>query len=115
MALFFKYKRGSRIASEILIIGPVPATIAEILWMWGGAVVAMERLLSLRFARFSDAGGAARVVEPELDMRREVGRRRSAIAGLLHEAIGWLMPATRSIAPPMRSVDRELWETSNDR
>lgn len=72
----------------------------------------MERL---RFARFSDDGSQARVVEPELDMQRRASGRRSTIVGRLREAIRWLMPTPRPIAPPMRSVDRELWETFNDR
>lgn len=78
-------------------------------------MVAMERLFFPRLARFSDAYNSARVVEPELDMQRAGRVRRSAIVERVRALMRWLMPAGRSTAPPMRSIDRELWETSNDR
>ncbi len=75
----------------------------------------MERLLFSRFARFSAGDNSARVVEPELDMQRMADGRPGAIVGRIREVMRWLMPAPRSTEPPMRSIDRELWETSNDR
>lgn len=75
----------------------------------------MERLLFARFARFSEDRGTARVVEPELDMQRREHRRPSALLERIRDAMRWLAPSQRLIAPPMRSIDRELWEASNDR
>jgi hypothetical protein len=75
----------------------------------------MERLLFPRFTRFSGDDHSARVVEPELDMQRMAHGQPSAIMGRIREVIRWLTPTSRSTAPPMRSIDRELWEASNDR
>ncbi|HTW87276.1 MAG TPA: hypothetical protein VMD75_04645 [Candidatus Binataceae bacterium] len=77
--------------------------------------VVMERLFFPRFVRFSDHDQAARVVEPELDMRRMTNGQPSAIVGRMLEVLRWLTAPARSTAPPMRSIDRELWEASNDR
>jgi len=75
----------------------------------------MERQLFARLAGFSDDHGTARVVEPELDMQRREDRRPSALLERIRDAMRWLVPSARLIAPPMRSIDRELWEASNDR
>jgi hypothetical protein len=50
-----------------------------------------------------------RIVEHELDMVRSSER---PIAGVptLTRILNWLMPASRVIGPPMRSVARELEE-----
>jgi hypothetical protein len=75
----------------------------------------MERLIFARFARFSDDHRTTRVVEPELDMQRREHQRPSALLERIRDAMRWLAPSPRLIAPPMRSIDRELWEASNDR
>jgi hypothetical protein len=80
----------------------------------GGVVVAMERFVMPTFIRFSGAPGPDRVVEPELDMERRQNRRRNPTLDLVRSLVLWLMPATRTTAPPMRSIDRELSEGSND-
>jgi hypothetical protein len=52
----------------------------------------------------------SRIVEPELDMVRSVERPvtgKRPFARILN----WLMPPGRLVAPPMRSVARELEET----
>jgi len=65
--------------------------------------------------RIGGARNTGRVVEPELDMQRPTPGRPWAIFGQIAALMRWMMPGTRSIAPPMRSIDRELWEISNDR
>jgi hypothetical protein len=73
----------------------------------------MGRLFLPRRARKS--AGAGRVVEHELDMQRRGHARPSVIFEKIEGLLRWLMPAERTIGPPMRSIDRELWETSNER
>ncbi|GEM_PF-4475652 len=64
----------------------------------------------------SDAAHAARVVEPELDMHRPALSRPSAIFDRISALVRWMVPgAVASTELPMRSIDRELWEISNDR
>ena len=75
----------------------------------------MERSRFPRLAGFSDGCDSVRVVEPELDMQRLASEPRSPIVERIHEVMRWLMPATRATEAPMRSIDRELWEASNDR
>ena len=58
---------------------------------------------------------AGRVVEHELDMQRPGQARPSVFLEKVENLMRWLMPAARTIGPPMRSIDRELWETSNER
>jgi hypothetical protein len=52
----------------------------------------------------------SRIVDHELDMVRSAER---PIAGVrpLARILNWLMPSGRLVAPPMRSVARELEET----
>lgn len=76
--------------------------------------MAMERFVMPNFIRFSGAPGPDRVVEPELDMERRTNRGRNPAVDRFRSLMRWLMPATRTTAPPMRSVDRELSEGSND-
>ena len=73
----------------------------------------MGRLFLPRRARAS--AGAGRVVEHELDMQRRGHARPSMISEQIARVLRWLMPTERTIGPPMRSIDRELWETSNER
>jgi hypothetical protein len=78
-------------------------------------VVAMGRPFLPRTG-VSEAAYAARVVEPELDMHRPAQSRPSAILERMSALIRWMVPGTvASTELPMRSIDRELWETSNDR
>lgn len=58
------------------------------------------------------AAGAAvrgRVIEPELDMNRE-RRERPVLFVRISQIVRWLMPESRQVGPPMRSVARELEE-----
>jgi hypothetical protein len=52
----------------------------------------------------------SQIVEHDLDMVRSAER---SVAGVrpLTRILNWLMPAGRLVAPPMRSVARELEET----
>ena len=75
----------------------------------------MGRLFLPRGGREGAARDARRVVEPELDMQRAAHTRPSAILGRIGALVRWMMPAGRPIAPPMRSIDRELWEISSER
>jgi hypothetical protein len=50
-----------------------------------------------------------RVVDPEMDMKRE-GIRPAPLSSRLSRIMRWLMPESRHVAPPMRSVARELEE-----
>ncbi len=51
----------------------------------------------------------ARIVDPELDMKR--GRLTKPLTfPQLRKLVDWLVPRTRAIGPPMRSVARELEE-----
>jgi hypothetical protein len=76
-------------------------------------VAVMGRLFLPRKAR--KGAGAGRVVEHELDMQRRGRARPSVIVKKIGSLLRWLMPTGGTIAPPMRSIDRELWETSNER
>jgi hypothetical protein len=49
------------------------------------------------------------VNDPEMDMKRE-GIRPAPLASRLSRIMRWLMPDSRQVAPPMRSVARELEE-----
>ena len=51
-----------------------------------------------------------RIVEHELDMVR-LAERRAPVSGRVAKILRWLMPTTRAVGPPMRSVARELEET----
>jgi hypothetical protein len=51
-----------------------------------------------------------RIVEHELDMVR-LAERRAPVGGRVARILRWLMPASRVVGPPMRSVARELEET----
>ena len=50
-----------------------------------------------------------RALDPEIDMRRPVPRRPTLVHNL-SRLLRWMMPEGNSIAPPMRSVARELEE-----
>jgi hypothetical protein len=50
-----------------------------------------------------------RIVEHELDMVR-LAERRAPVNGRVARILRWLMPDGRVVAPPMRSVARELEE-----
>lgn len=53
----------------------------------------------------------SRIVEHDLDMVR-IAERRAPGARPLSRILSWLMPASsKLVAPPMRSVARELEET----
>ena len=52
----------------------------------------------------------SRIVEHDLDMVR-CAERPPAGVPTMTRIINWLMPAARLVAPPMRSVARELEET----
>ncbi len=58
----------------------------------------------------------SRVIEPELDMNRQSPRVAASVFWL-RDLLRVFVPAGRSTAPPMRSVDRELEEAwpSHDR
>ena len=75
----------------------------------------MGRLFLPRLGRGGARYDARRVVEPELDMHRPVNDGPSILVARLNALVRWMIPGGRTIAPPMRSVDRELWEISNDR
>jgi len=65
-----------------------------------------------RFSFASSAIGAnarGRIVEPELDMNRE-RRRPPRLISQISAIIRWLLPESRQVGPPMRSVARELEE-----
>jgi hypothetical protein len=51
----------------------------------------------------------SRIVEHELDMVR-TSERPTVVAGRIARVLSWLMPDGRHVAPPMRSVGRELEE-----
>jgi hypothetical protein len=62
------------------------------------------------FAGNTDASRhGSRIVEHDLDMVRSV-ERPLAVSGRLSRILNWLMPAERTVGPPMRSVARELEE-----
>jgi hypothetical protein len=72
-------------------------------------VVAEHRRLNLS-ARMSNSAGVARVVEPEMDMRR-CGPQQSAVTSRMVDLVRWLTPAgARPTGSPMRSVAREIEE-----
>lgn len=66
--------------------------------------------------RFSFAPGATgatargRIVEPELDMNRERHQPPQLISRI-SAIVRWLLPESRQVGPPMRSVARELEES----
>jgi hypothetical protein len=66
-----------------------------------------RRLLFAASARASRHG--SRIVEHDLDMVRS-SERYTAVSGRLSRILSWLMPAERTVGPPMRSVARELEE-----
>lgn len=65
--------------------------------------------------RFSFAPGApgsrarGRIVEPELDMNRE-RRQPPVFISRISAIVRWLLPESRKVGPPRRSVARELEE-----
>ena len=62
------------------------------------------------FAGNADASRhGSRIVEHDLDMVRSA-ERPPAVTGRLSRILNWLMPAERTVGPPMRSVARELEE-----
>ncbi len=64
----------------------------------------------LFFAGNADASRlGSRIVEHDLDMVRSA-ERPLAVTGRLTRILNWLMPAERTVGPPMRSVARELEE-----
>jgi hypothetical protein len=64
----------------------------------------------LFFAGNADASRlGSRIVEHDLDMVRSA-ERPLAVTGRLSRILNWLMPAERTVGPPMRSVARELEE-----
>ena len=66
--------------------------------------------------RFSFAPGAmeasarGRIVEPELDMNRK-RRQPPPFISRISAIVRWLLPESRQVGPPMRSVARELEES----
>jgi len=65
----------------------------------------------LFFAGNADASRhGSRIVEHDLDMVRSA-ERLAPVSGRLSRILNWLMPAQRTVGPPMRSVARELEET----
>jgi hypothetical protein len=77
-------------------------------------VVALWRWRSSKVFEFSP-NRTARAVDAEIDMRRRAPRP-STITHNLSRLLRWMMPEGASMAPPMRSVARELEEVfpSND-
>jgi hypothetical protein len=67
-----------------------------------------ERRFFSAYARQSVAS-IDRVVDPEMDMKRE-GLRPAVISSRLSRVIRWLMPDSRQTVAPMRSLARELEE-----
>jgi hypothetical protein len=62
------------------------------------------------FAGNADASRhGSRIVEHDLDMVRSA-ERSILVSGRLSRLLNWLMPADRTVGPPMRSVARELEE-----
>jgi hypothetical protein len=51
----------------------------------------------------------SQIVEHELDMVRSEARS-APVSGRLTRILNWLMPAERTVGPPMRSVAREQEE-----
>lgn len=66
-----------------------------------------RRLFFAGDARASRHG--SRIVEHDLDMVRSA-ERPAPVSGRLSRILNWLMPAERSVGPPMRSVAREMEE-----
>ncbi len=56
-----------------------------------------------------DRGRVGRVIEPELDMKREALRPAPRLFGL-RQLLGWITPDRRALAAPMRSLAREMEE-----
>lgn len=70
----------------------------------------MERWLRMRpFSTLQEAE-FARIREPDLDMRRQT-RPAPRLLPRLIEAVRWLAPGRPSMAPPTRSVDRDVQES----
>jgi len=67
-----------------------------------------ERRFSLAAGQFG-ACARDRIVEPELDMNRE-RRQPPVLITRIFRIVRWLMPESRQVGPPMRSVARELEE-----
>jgi hypothetical protein len=62
------------------------------------------------FAGNADASRhGSKIVEHDLDMVRSA-ERPILVSGRLARLLNWLMPADRTVGPPMRSVARELEE-----
>ena len=62
------------------------------------------------FAGNADASRhGSKIVEHDLDMVRSA-ERPIFVSGRLSRLLNWLMPADRTVGPPMRSVARELEE-----
>jgi hypothetical protein len=62
------------------------------------------------FAGNADASRhGSKIVEHDLDMVRRA-ERPLPVSGRLSRILNWLMPADRTVGPPMRSVARELEE-----
>jgi hypothetical protein len=62
------------------------------------------------FAGNADASRhGSKIVEHDLDMVRSA-ERPILVSGRLSRLLNWLMPADRTVGPPMRSVARELEE-----
>ncbi len=54
-------------------------------------------------------GRVVRVIEPELDMKREALRPAPRLLGF-RQLLGWITPDRRALVPPMRSLAREMEE-----
>jgi hypothetical protein len=59
--------------------------------------------------RAMDSSLTAKVREPELDMRRERMKPRSAMERV-RTRLGWQRPFASAISTPRRSLDRISWE-----
>lgn len=72
-----------------------------------GKLLRLRRMVAQ--IRYTHIARAARVVEPELDMKRPTPRP-SVVLENAYRLLRWLMPEGQSTGAPMRSVARELEE-----
>jgi hypothetical protein len=57
----------------------------------------------------SPNGAQARIIDPELDMQR-ARLAKQVTFPQLRRLVEWLVPPSRGVGPPMRSVAREIEE-----
>ena len=58
---------------------------------------------------FSSPAHGSRIVEHDLDMERR-WESTAPVSKRISRILNWLMPAERTVGPPMRSIARELEE-----